>query len=96
MEGITVAYSGGKQHLFIPHAILAELSIPTLVVFDNDKGGGSRLRANGKPEHDAAATEANEIRTNRRLLAYLGETVVDNPEDRSAPLSTCGQTGWRT
>lgn len=80
VEGITVAYSGGKQHLFIPHAILAELSIPTLVVFDNDKGGGSRLRANGKPEHDAAATEANEIRTNRRLLAYLGETVVDNPE----------------
>ncbi|TSD11630.1 ATP-dependent endonuclease [Curtobacterium sp. KBS0715] len=80
VEGITVAYSGGKQHLFIPHAILAELSIPTLVVFDNDKGGGLRLRANGKPEHDAAATEANEIRTNRRLLAYLGETVVDNPE----------------
>lgn len=80
VEGITVAYSGGKQHLFIPHAILAELSIPTLVVFDNDKGGGSRVRANGKPEHDAAATEANEIRTNRRLLAYLGETVVDNPE----------------
>lgn len=80
VEGITVAYSGGKQHLFIPHAILAELSIPTLVVFDNDKGGGSRLRANGKPEHDAAATEVNEIRTNRRLLAYLGETVVDNPE----------------
>ncbi len=27
VEGITVAYSGGKQHLFIPHAILAELSI---------------------------------------------------------------------
>jgi len=79
-EGVTVAYSGGKQHLFTPHAILAELSIPTLVVFDNDKGGGSRMRADGKPEHDAAATEANEIRTNRRLLAYLGETVVDNPE----------------
>ncbi|SBN61643.1 Predicted ATP-dependent endonuclease of the OLD family, contains P-loop ATPase and TOPRIM domains [Curtobacterium sp. 9128] len=79
VQGVTVAYSGGKQHLFIPHAILAELSIPTLVVFDNDKGGGSRLRANGRPEK-AAATEANEIATNRRLLAYLGETVVDNPE----------------
>lgn len=80
VQGVTVAYSGGKQHLFIPHAILAELSIPTLVVFDNDKGGGSRLRANGRPEKEAAATEANEIATNRRLLAYLGETVVDNPE----------------
>lgn len=80
VEGVTVAYSGGKQHLFTPHAILAELSIPTLVVFDNDKGGGSRMRADGKPADVAATTEANEIATNRRLLAYLGETVVDNPE----------------
>jgi predicted ATP-dependent endonuclease of OLD family len=80
VEGVTVAYSGGKQHLFTPHAILAELSIPTLVVFDNDKGCGSRQRADGKPENEAAATEASEIGTNRRLLAYLGETVVDNPE----------------
>ncbi|MGC0370108.1 AAA family ATPase [Microbacterium sp. SLBN-111] len=81
-EGVTVAYSGGKQHLFTPHAILAELSIPTLVVFDNDKGCGARQRADGKPEKEAAATEQNEIGTNQRLLSYLGETVVDNPEGR--------------
>lgn len=84
VTGVTVAYSGGKQHLFIPHAILSELCIPTLVIFDNDKGCGSRLRANGKPENDAAA-EANEIATNRRLLSYLGETVVDNPEGQISP-----------
>ncbi|MGZ1492256.1 AAA family ATPase [Brevibacterium sediminis] len=83
--GVTIAYSGGKQHLFTPHAILAELSIPTLVVFDNDKGCGARQRANGKPENEAAKTEANEIATNRRLLAYLGENVVDNPEGQVSP-----------
>lgn len=83
--GVTVAYSGGKQHLFTPHAILAELFIPTLVVFDNDKGCGTRQRANGKSEKVVAATEENEIATNRRLLAYLGETVVDNPEGQISP-----------
>lgn len=85
VEGVTIAYSGGKQHLFTPHAILAELSIPTLVVFDNDKGCGSRKRADRKLENEAAATEANEIATNRRLLTYLGETVVDNPEGQVSP-----------
>ncbi len=83
--GVTVAYSGGKQHLFTPHAILAELSIPTLVVFDNDKGCGARMRAAGKLEKEASDTERNEIATNRRLLTYLGETVVDNPEGQISP-----------
>lgn len=83
--GVTVAYAGGKQHLFTPHAILAELFIPTLVVFDNDKGCEARLRAKGKAESDVAATAGNEIATNRRLLAYLGETVVDNPEGQLSP-----------
>lgn len=83
--GVTVAYSGGKQHLFTPHAILAELSIPTLVVFDNDKGCGARLKAQGKKEEVVANAEKNEVNTNRKLLRYLGEDVVDNPEGQISP-----------
>lgn len=85
VDGVTVAQAGGKQHLFTPHAILAELSIPTLVVFDNDKSCGARMRVEGKPESDAARAEANEIATNRRLLTYLGEAVVDYPEGQVSP-----------
>lgn len=84
-RGVTVADSGGKQHLFTPHAILAELSIPTLLVFDNDKGCGARLKASGKKEKEVANAVQNEVNTNRRLLNYLGEDVVDNPEGQISP-----------
>lgn len=84
MDGITVAYSGGKQHLFTPHAILAELDIPTLAVFDNDKGCGGRLCSDGNASK-AAAADANEAATNRRLLAYLGLPEEDYPEGQISP-----------
>lgn len=77
LDGVVVAVSGGKQHLFTPHAILAELEIPTLVVFDNDSGSPQRLRERGK---DGDAEDANQRATNRRLLAYLGERECDYPQ----------------
>jgi putative ATP-dependent endonuclease of the OLD family len=84
LDGITVAYAGGKQHLFTPHAILGELDIPTLVIFDNDKGCGIRLCSNGKA-NEAATADANERTTNRRVLAYLGLPEEDYPEGQLCP-----------
>lgn len=84
LDGITVAYAGSKQHLFTPHAILAELSIRTLVVFDNDKGCGDRCRRDGKAAGADAADE-NERATNRRIVAYLGLPEQDYPEGHVSP-----------
>lgn len=82
VDGITVAQVQSRQHLYTPHAILAELEIPTLVIFDNDSGRGDRLRAKiaknggtGNPEAD----ERNAAQENRLLLRYLGETEQDFP-----------------
>ncbi|QSE72503.1 ATP-dependent endonuclease [Rhodococcus sp. PSBB049] len=81
VDGITVAQAHGKQHLYTPHAILAELGIPTLVVFDNDSGCGARVRtkmANGG-RGKAEAEERNAANTNRALLRYFGEAEQDFP-----------------
>lgn len=82
-DGITVAIAQSKQHIYTPHAILAELGIPTLVIFDNDSGCGDRLREKikkgekkgGNPE----AAERNAAQGNRLLLRYLGEPEQDFP-----------------
>jgi hypothetical protein len=60
------------------------LNIPTLVVFDNDKGCGSRLCA--PKSVDAAAADANERTTNRRILAYLDLPEEDYPEGQISPV----------
>lgn len=82
VDGITVAQAQSRQHMCTPHAILAELGIPTLVIFDNDSGRGDRLRAklakNGG-SGDPAASERSAAQENRLLLRYLGETEQDFP-----------------
>lgn len=80
-DGITITEAWGKTGIYTPHAILAELRIPTLVIFDNDSGCANRIRAriasggNGNPD----AEEAKIIGENRDLLRYLGEPEVDFP-----------------
>lgn len=39
-DGIAVVYTGGKTHLAIAWAILAELGVPTYVVFDGTHAVG--------------------------------------------------------
>lgn len=78
-DGVTVAFANGKRHLFIPHAILTELHIPTLTVFDNDKGCGERMRSDGKAEHDANVADEQHIKTNRGLMRYFDLPEVDYP-----------------
>ena len=84
MDGVTVAVSHGKSHLYTPHAILAELGVRTLVVFDSDKGGGERLRQQGR-DADASSADKKNRDENRRLLAYLGQPEEDFPEGQIAP-----------
>lgn len=80
-DGITVAQSSGKSQMFTPHAVLAELHIPMLVVFDNDSGCGDRVRSKVAAGGcgNAAATEADAIKGNQLLLKYLGEAEQDFP-----------------
>ncbi|NKR29280.1 AAA family ATPase [Rhodococcus hoagii] len=85
MDGITVACSFGKSGHFTPHAILEELSIPTLVVFDNDKGCGQRIRDSKKEKQDPDVEDRNHRKVNRQLLHYLGADEVDYPEGLVAP-----------
>lgn len=82
VDGITVAQAQSRQHMCTPHAILAELDIPTLVIFDNDSGRGNRLRAKIAKNGGAGDPEASErsaAQENRLLLRYLGETEQDFP-----------------
>lgn len=84
-DGITVACSFGKSGHYTPHAILEELGIPTLVVFDNDKGCGRRIRESKKKNQNPEDEDKNHRKINRQLLRYLGVDEVDYPEGLVAP-----------
>jgi putative ATP-dependent endonuclease of OLD family len=88
-DGIAVAPAGTKEAVPILHAILHALGIPTLVVFDNDRGAGDRRRqtamlkqktdASIDVEAEAQKAYDDEARKNRKLLAYLGHPEEDFP-----------------
>jgi predicted ATPase len=50
VDGIVVAEVGGKPILLLPYAILTLLGVPSLVVFDGDKGCDERMRRHGRNE----------------------------------------------
>lgn len=85
--GIAVAEAGSKSTLFIPHAILKRLGIPSLVVFDNDSGSGARAAAKSynppKSPPELAKIEADERKqqaeNNGKLLRYFELAVQDFP-----------------
>jgi len=83
-SGIVVAHSSGKTKLYTPHAILTELGIPTVAVFDSDKGAADRTRAKvasggkGDPEE----VERSTVAENRSLLRYFRLPEVDFPAGR--------------
>ena len=91
VDGICVAEAGGKSLVFIPHAILAELGIPTLVVFDSDRGQSARmLVADPAKTAEAAAIDAISRTTNRNILRYFGLPEEDYP----ASLLSSGLFAW--
>lgn len=89
VDGIAVAAAQGKGHLYIPHAILSELRIPTLVVFDNDSGCEDRMVEKKKHEKDPARIKENEkavkhavrnhVRDNHALQRYFNLGAIDYP-----------------
>lgn len=88
--GIAVAEAGSKSTLFIPHAILNRLGIPSLVVFDNDSGSGARAAAKNydPPKSDdelakiASDEQKQQAANNGKLLQYFGQAVQDFPEGK--------------
>lgn len=86
-RGIAVAVAGDKLGLFLPHAILRLLGIPTLVVFDNDSGSAERVKTKSyRPEKDEAERakmaedeERKQINSNRKLLEYFDQSLLDYP-----------------
>jgi putative ATP-dependent endonuclease of the OLD family len=83
VEGIVVAEVGGKDILFMPHAILTLLGIPCYIVFDGDKGCGDRMRQRQKSEADVLSEQRAKSRKNRELLRYLGKAEEDWPSTGS-------------
>jgi len=79
LSGIVVADVGGKNNLFLAHAILTELGIPCYVVFDGDKEIATRMNSRGKKRQDIAQAESDSKKLNRKLLKYLGATEEDWP-----------------
>lgn len=77
--GIAVVSAGSKSRLAMYWAILAELGVPTFVVFDGDGVQEARLRAKGRRESDIRSTTESSARWNRNLLELLGAPAEDWP-----------------
>lgn len=80
VDGISVAAAQGKGHLYIPHAILSELGIPTLMVFDNDSGCADRMKEKKRAEKDIRNTVRQHKCDNRSIMRYFGLDTQDYPE----------------
>lgn len=94
-DGIAVAAAQGKGHLYIPHAILSELKIPTMIVFDNDSGCEARMTKKKKhetnPDKIKENTRAikhamrNHVNDNRALQRYFNLDELDYPIGALSP-----------
>ncbi len=78
VSGIAVA-TCGKTNIPLNHAILAELNIPTYVIFDGDSGCAVRMTTAGKAPPVVTNAETANKQLNRKLLRYLGRPEVDWP-----------------
>jgi putative ATP-dependent endonuclease of the OLD family len=72
--GITVASASGKANLITAEAILSQLGIPSLTVFDSDSGNPGRQRN----EEEAAAEFEKGRKLNRALLEH--HRVLNEPD----------------
>jgi len=79
VAGVAVAAADGKTAMLIPHAILSELQINTMLIFDNDSGVGQRMRDRGKGETDIGLAEITNAGQNQRILRYFGLPEQEQP-----------------
>lgn len=79
--GVEVAVAGSKSQIFLPAAILTQLKIPFLTVFDSDSKSGDRVRAKNLVDGEvkAIAQELADSTKNRALLKFLGLPQQDWP-----------------
>lgn len=80
VSGASVAAVNGKTKLLVPQAILDELGINTLVMFDNDSGLPERMRAQGKDPLDIESAELSTRDQNRKILRYFKLPEKDYPK----------------
>jgi hypothetical protein len=73
--------AGSKSQIFLPAAILTQLKIPFLTVFDSDSKSGDRVRAKNLVDGEvkAIAQELADSTKNRALLKFLGLPQQDWP-----------------
>ena len=79
VAGVAVAAAGGKTKMLIPHAILAELDINTLLIFDNDSGCRIRMERQQKDEVDIELAEFTIRDQNHKILKYFDLPERDYP-----------------
>ncbi|WP_026922895.1 ATP-dependent nuclease [Glycomyces arizonensis] len=70
--GVSVINAYGKSNLILAQAILDDLGIPAMTVFDSDRGNADRIRKKGTPkaEEEAVAEENKARRENVNLQRY--------------------------
>ncbi|MCX4667973.1 ATP-dependent endonuclease [Streptomyces sp. NBC_01381] len=92
-QGVSVIDVGGKSNIFLCHAILTALGVPTYVVFDGDAGKAERSRSGVQqlPEPERLTKEAKieeqtrkDAEENANLLGYLGAPRTPWPATASA------------
>jgi len=88
--GIAVVNGQSKRQVLIPWAILAELGVPTYVIFDGDGGLAERQTQKGRPYEDAQRVQREAQAENEIVLRALGAT----PE--RAPTTTIGANFTRS
>jgi len=83
--GVAVVAGNSKRQLLVPWAILAELGVPSYVVFDGDAGIAARMLGVGKSEQKAKAAEAHERQETEIVLSTLGGTAELLPSTTVTP-----------
>lgn len=84
--GVMVASANGKGNLVVAHAILAQLGIPSLTVFDSDSGNADRLRKRGRSQQEIDDEDRKNSTLNRAILEYHGVAdLSDYPAGRQSP-----------
>ena len=79
-KGVSVAAANGKGAMLLPHAILSQLGIRTLLIFDNDSGCEERMVRDGKEALDVENAVLQTKDHNRKILRYFGLEEEDWPQ----------------
>lgn len=83
--GVSVVPCGAKTNILMPWAILRELGVPTLVLFDGDAGLEDRMTRDGRSVSDIADAVTENARRNRLLREKLG---IPEPDEVTTQITS--------